>query len=220
MSRKLIVTLIVVALAGISYGYTVIGNFEETNGQTGWIDWQTQAPLIPNDPNAGAQYQAQQSIGVTNPSYSLGITQSGWGQSLAIKLQDNGFVDDFMSNNILAIDFSVPAGTGGGWVEIYTVSLNADDGAGGNIWVDLDANKPAAQLGVWDGSPVQTVTVMWDYSEHFASMAANPSFVELIFAFNSGDTDQFYVDNARLMPEPTTIALLGLGGLLLRRRKH
>jgi len=223
MSRKLIVTLIVFALVGVSYGAVVIGTFEGTNGQTGWIDWQTQAPLLPNDPNAGAQYQAQQSVGATVGSYSLGLTQSGWGQSLAIKLQDSTLVDEFMANTTLLMDLSVPAGTTGGWVEVYTVSLNADDGAGSNIWVDLDVNKPptGGHFDMWDGSPVRTNTIVWDYSQYFDDMAANPGFVELIFAFNGGGgADQMYVDNIRLVPEPMTVALLGLGGLLLRRRKH
>jgi len=214
MSKKLIVTLIVIALTGVSYG-GVIGTWEGTDGD-GWIDWGNQTSVLPNDPNHTAQYQAQQSVGVTNGSYSLGITQSGWGQSLSVKLQDIGAITDFMNNNILAIDFSVPAGTTGGWVEIYTCSVNVE----GFSWADMDANKPApgSHFDMWAGSPERTVTVTWDYSDWKPATA--PSYAEFIFAFNSGDgADQMYVDNARLIPEPTMIALLGLGGLLLRRRK-
>ena len=74
---------------------------------------------------------------------------------------------------------------------------------------------------MWDGSPERTQTVSWDYSEAFATITDPPSYVEFIFAFNSGGgATQMYVDNMRLVPEPATIALLGLGGVLLRRRKR
>jgi hypothetical protein len=219
MSRKLIVTLIVAALTCVSYGAARLGTWEDTSGD-GWIDWGSGTSISPPaDPNDKAAYTFLSTVGVTHGDYSLGVTQSGWGQSLSIKLQDNGFVNDFMNNTTLAIDFSVAAATTGGWVEIYTVSLNADDGSTG-LWVDLDANKPAAHFDCWAGSPERTITVLWDYSQYLDDIDASPDFVEFIFAFNSGNgQDTMYVDNARLIPEPTTIALLGLGGLLLRRRK-
>jgi hypothetical protein len=214
MSRKLIVTLIVVALTCVSYGRGRIGSWE--NVTDGWIDWGSGNPIIPNDPNHKATYAYEPTIGVTHGDTSLQVIQSGWGQSLAIKLQNTGDVDSFMANTHLAIDFTVGAGTTGGWVEIYTVSLNAD----GYGWNDLDANKPAAHFDCWNGSPERTKTVLWDYSAAFATLNDPPSYVEFIFAFNSGSgQDTMYVDNARLIPEPMTLALLGLGGLLLRRRR-
>lgn len=229
MCKKLIYFACLVltfALVSASYGEVVIGDWEES--PDGWIDWGNEKSVddpcnMPTRTDGRAGYQYENTIGVTLNDWSLHVTQDGgWGQSIAIKLQDAGHVADFMANTQLWIDYTVPASTAGGWNEIYKVSLNAPDPFG---WQDLNEDfgnpTPIAHFDFWDGSGVRTVTAVIDYSLALPDIPESPDYIEFIFALNSGDGQvDFYFDNARLIPEPTTIALLGLGGIaLIRRRK-
>ncbi len=195
--RNITIYLLFLALVSVCYGGYLLESWEEPPDPGIWIDWYSGKPIYPPDPCHGNEYIWPGYVGVTHGNYSLGIVQSGWGNGLVMKLNATQRAA-FMEYDKLLIDFSIPAGTTVGWVEIYTVSLNADDGGDG-LWVDLDVNKPAAHFDAWDGSPERTMTVSWDYSQYLDDIAADPCFVNLIFAFNSGGgQDTMYVDYLRL----------------------
>lgn len=230
MCKKLIYfacLVLMFVLVSTSYGEecVVIGDWEQDPDC--WIDWGNGKSVddpcnMPVKTDGTAGYQYEDTIGVTLNDWSLHVTQSGWGQSLSIKLQDCDLMDEFWANTELRIDYTVAAGTAGGWNEIYKVSLNAE----GFGWQDLNGDygnpEPIYHYDFWDGSPERTNTAVIDYSQALPDVNEDTSYVEFIIALNSGDgQDEFYFDNARLcIPEPTTIALLGLGGIaLIRRRK-
>jgi hypothetical protein len=200
MRRGLIcLLLLIMATASNGFADVVIGDWEDNND--GWVDWQGGSPISISDPTLSSRYSYSTTTGVTLHNYSLVVTGlTGWTQCLTIQLQNTGHISDFMANRVLLIDYSVAAGTVGGWNEIYTVSLNAESYG----WHDL-GSQPLQHFNFWNGSPARTATVAIDYSSTLASIPANPGWVEFIFALNSDSTNphEFYFDNARFV---TTVA--------------
>jgi len=243
MSKAILVCAIVLAVASSSFAAApfVFGTWE--NADNGFIDWGTQATITNSMP---AKY-GYSTIGATDGSTSLRLTQSGWNQNLAVRSYEdtlagypNGIVSNFLADQYVAIDVTfvksewTPTAGGNGYTQI---ELNIQ--GTGLSWTglgmpDVDTGNPGYPGG-WDGAnfpAVYTTTYMWDISAFHdgdfdnLELTATPTdgYVNFIFQTNSGGFDtygNYYLDNLRLVaaPEPVTIALLGLGGLFLRRRK-
>lgn len=218
MKTKMMYWMMIVMLSGPAFA-VVIGDWESMPaGGDGWIDWsggQAAIETLPNKYQAGTQ-------GVTLGSQSLLMVQPDWNQNLSIKLQNNGLVDAFMSNTKFTIDLYVPETTASGWQKIEEVVLNAE----GCSWGDYKIVAPAEFGWGEGGGGAQTATIEFDYSAYLAdpdvlALGRNPYWVEIIIATNNdGVHTSFYWDNAQLIPEPTTMTLLGLGALLtLKKRK-
>ncbi|MDH4202464.1 MAG: PEP-CTERM sorting domain-containing protein [Phycisphaerae bacterium] len=202
--KKVLVILALLAVTGIASAELVTdGDFE--NGATGWAAWN----------NAGiADHTAD--YGGTAPNTDAGVwwTDGGVAQEVTgIVPGDYSFsIDTLIGHDAFQLtgDRQVIAqvdmfhwNDGGWWDYWYTAGVVSVSG--------LDS--PAADSVISDGFDF---TVTTNPEGDWTEMAK--VYLHMVDAGGSGNG---YWDNASItaVPEPATMALLGLGGLLLRRKK-
>ncbi|MCU0788132.1 MAG: hypothetical protein MUC91_08085, partial [Verrucomicrobia bacterium] len=215
MRNKHIITAALAALAlllpGSGLAQTTIGSWQ-TSSSDGWIDWGNQLSIT--DVSYTNKYSFAPGV-VSGYAQSLQITQAGYNQSLSIKLQNNGYVDDFTNNNRLTFTFSVPAWTNGGYSQLESFVVNAPgvgftsqafDGRWSSTGSTNDNDGTKPRFFFYAGSPARSQTVTLDYSSLFTSLTPNPGYVELIFTFNNGGgAPAFWYMNNVVLSSATTV---------------
>jgi len=183
-------------------------------------------------------------------SLGMNVTATGSHQVLRLSSYQstiNGQVmADFLSHGTFAIDVTYDSGSwpsDTGWAQIYQLTIQtptygwhdvggaaAQHGTNGVKFYDtLNPGYPGGLPLTNKGTPgtVMKGTWIWDYSAILpggsytgTQVAATDGYVNFILSMNANKVGTYYFDNARLVPEPATIALLSLGGLALLRRKR
>jgi hypothetical protein len=186
------VVVIITSSASISLA-TLISSFEGT----GFSEVST----------ANNSYAFSTSTGVTDATQSYAITtinSLGWdwlgqiwdapgtpGQSLGQIMK---------ANSVLKFDITAPGP--GDWMQMF-VNIQGD----GLGW----SGSPGL-AGAYIGADKQTVS--WDYSSLMGSVPANPSWFQIHFTWQGAPGQTIYIDNLRAVPEPATIVLLSVAGLM------
>ncbi len=185
--------VLIFASAAPSYAL-VIGDWESMPASgDGWIDWGQGQAAIETLP----EKYSSSTIGATLGSQSLKVIQSGWGQSLAIKLNETQRAA-FMAGNKFSIDVTVAANDGtitSGYSQISAVYMNAD----GPGFTAVASDNPV-NFYWWSGSGQRTQTLVVDYTA-FKEQITSPGYIEIIFALNTGGgaPPEMYFDNAQIL---------------------
>ena len=226
--KKLLVVMVVLGMTSAVYaweGPILIGDWEQS--LDGWTSWNS---------NNSFSYST---VGVTLDNYSLRVQVNGVGSA-----QDNPFYsrelnfkflgDDrqfFLSNNKFEIDVSTLASewthdTGAGWettagfrLVIICGNTTGQSMVGYLPWAEWDpVDADVSRHLVFDYSFQREIVADWERSGKMGEGSYIEFFIVDEFATFTLPV-VWYLDNAQLTPEPTTICLLGLGGLALLKKR-
>lgn len=192
LTALLVLSLVSVASAEIVQNHDFSGEDESPWLHTGYAGWGGSWVDLTDDYFRGAGW---------------GDGSISWSNNYVYQNTGATFAADTVYT--LTVEWREGAGAAAGTFDGVQIALSETDG-----WVDVATSLSVANVG---GLTWQTTTLAFD-------TASNPGLVGLGIGVGVRNVDLvgggwMDVNSVSLVPEPATMALLGLGGLLLRRKK-
>jgi hypothetical protein len=216
--KKILTLMCVLAMASLSFGDVLIGNFEGDG--LDYVSWTNTDPadVVTTIGTTGATLGSQ--------ALEIDMINGGWGSFVTgFAILGTDAQAALASSGTVRLDalpvagWEPPENGGwpGGWGGIELVIQG-----GGMAWGTMPA---VTGLNIWDPS---AQTLEWQLTQaQMDLVAAATDWLNFELLISTGDNDgshpqmgTAYIDNVRIVPEPATLVMLGLGALLsLKRRK-
>ena len=207
--RKFLVIVLSLALAGVSSANVLVNGDFQTGNANGWGTWGGTAVTDQDNGGAALPQTGRSSAGGYGDyaGKAWGPWWGAWGNS--------------GHNQVFA------ASAGQSWTMTGDLMMLSNDPITSNAFGVLKlVFKDAGGTEIWgqDLGQVNASSIpdVWQNLSLTGVAPAGTATVEalaLFFQPNGDGVGAMFYDNMTLTPEPATLALLGLGGLVLRRRK-